>query len=32
MDSFGVTATERRRRKIIDLYRDYWDEKIQALV
>jgi len=32
MDAFGVKAMERRRSKIIDLCRDYWDEELQELV
>jgi len=33
VDSFRVRVIERRSRsKIIDLYRDYWGEKSQALV
>jgi len=32
MDAFGVRAMERRRNKVINLYRDYWGKKLQVLV
>jgi len=29
MNALGIIAMEIRRSKIIDLYKDYWEEKLQ---